>query len=79
MLHPAIPPSGADVTTLPEFSAVVQCNTLRWGALCAELSGVPDVRVSVENGAQVVRYRNTPEARRAVQNAIKKAEKHDPK
>lgn len=40
---------------------------------------MPDVRVSVENGAQVVRYRNTPEARRAAQNAIKKAEKHDPK
>lgn len=67
------------MTTILEFSAVVQCNALRWGALCAELSGVPDVRVSVESGARVVRYRNTPEARRAAQNAIRKAEAYDPK
>lgn len=67
------------MTALLEFTATVQCSGLRWAALCAELSGVPDVRVSVENGARVVRYRNTPEARRTAQNAIKKAEKHDPK
>ena len=59
---------------LSEFTSIVQCSGLRWAALCAELSAVPDVRVSVENGARVVRYRNTPEARRAVKNAIKKAE-----
>lgn len=63
------------MTAPSEFTSIIQCSAFRWGALCAELSGVPDVRVSVESGARVVRYRNTPEARRAAQNAIKKAEK----
>ncbi len=65
--------------TFPERTSIVQCSVLRWAALCAELSGMPGVRVSVENGVRVVRYRNTPEARRAAQNAIRKAEAYDPK
>ncbi len=67
------------MTAFPERTSIVQCSGLRWAALCAELSGVPGVRVFVQNGARVVRYLNTPEARRAAQNAIRKAEAYDPK